>query len=387
MAVPLAYNVNSLAARKVTTLLAAGGIALVVAIFVAVLMLAHGFRKTLVSTGTDDNAVVLRSGATSELVSSIDREQAAVLKTQPEVAVDGSGRPVAAAEIIVIVNIPRRGGDEPSNVVVRGVTPDSMAMRPLRLVEGRMWTPGLSEAVAGRLISEKFRGCGIGEKVRMGGRDWNVVGIFEAGGTGFESELWADADQVMAAIRRQTYSSVTLRLKDPAQLPALEARIESDPRFNAQVKSERAFYAEQSQQISTFIYALGLFVTVVFSLAAILAAMLTMFSTISARTGEIGTLRALGFPRWSILLAFVVESVLLGLAGGLAGIIPGFALQFVSFSTTNWTSFSEVAWKLSLNAWIVASGILFAVAMGFLGGLLPAVRAARIPVADALREG
>jgi ABC-type antimicrobial peptide transport system permease subunit len=387
VAVPLAYNVNSLAARKVTTLLAAGGIALVVAIFVAVLMLAHGFRKTLVSTGTDDNAVVLRSGATSELVSSIDREQAAVLKTQPEVAVDGSGRPVAAAEIIVIVNIPRRGGDEPSNVVVRGVTPDSMAMRPLRLVEGRMWTPGLSEAVAGRLISEKFRGCGIGEKVRMGGRDWNVVGIFEAGGTGFESELWADADQVMAAIRRQTYSSVTLRLKDPAQLPALEARIESDPRFNAQVKSERAFYAEQSQQISTFIYALGLFVTVVFSLAAILAAMLTMFSTISARTGEIGTLRALGFPRWSILLAFVVESVLLGLAGGLAGIIPGFALQFVSFSTTNWTSFSEVAWKLSLNAWIVASGILFAVAMGFLGGLLPAVRAARIPVADALREG
>ena len=386
MGLPLAYSVNNLTARKVTTLLAAGGIALVVVVFASVLMLAHGFRKTMIGTGSPGNAIVLRKGATSELVSSIDRNQASILKTQPEVALNPDGTPIAASEVIVIISAPKRRSGGESNVVVRGVVPESMKMRPVTITDGRMWQPGLSELVAGRMIAEKFKGCGIGETVRLGGRDWTVVGIFDAGETGFESELWGDADQVMAAVRRPTYSSITLRLRDPADLPTLTDRIDKDPRFNAQVKGEREFYDEQSKSISLFIEFLGIFVTLVFSVAAILAAMLTMFATISSRTAEIGTLRALGYPRRSILLSFVVESTLVGVTGGVVGILPAFALQFVSFSTTNWSSFSEVAWRFSLNGWIVAASILFATLMGFIGGLLPALRAARIPVVDALRE-
>ncbi len=384
MAVPLAYSFNSLLARKVTTLLGAGGIALVVLIFMSVLMLGHGFEETLVSSGSPGNAIVLRSGATTELVSSVDREQAAVLKAQPEVRQHPDGAPVAANELIVIVNIPRRRDNEPSNVVVRGVGPESTGMRSLDLIEGRTWRPGLSEMIAGRLIAEKYQGCGLGEKVEMGGREWTVVGIFDAGGTGFESELWADVEQVMDAVRRRTYSSVTLQLREGASVEALRERLEADPRFNVQVKSERAYYEEQSEQIATFIYFLGLFVTVVFSLSAVLAAMLTMFATISHRTAEIGAMRALGFPRRSILSAFVVESTLLGIFGGLLGILPGLALQQISFSTTNWTSFTEVAWQLSLTPAILLASILFAGGMGLVGGLVPAIRASRIPITDAL---
>jgi ABC-type antimicrobial peptide transport system permease subunit len=384
MAVPLAYSFNNLLARKVTTLLGGGGIALVVLVFMSVLMLGHGFEETLVSSGSPGNAIVLRSGATSELVSSVSREQAAVIKTQPEVRQQADGAPIAANELILIVNIPRRRDNEPSNVVVRGVGPESTEMRPLNLIDGRMWRPGLSEMIAGRLIAEKYRGCGLGEKVEMGGREWTVVGIFEAGGTGFESELWADVEQVMDAVRRTTYSSVTVQLREGASLEALRERLEGDPRFNVQVKSEREYYEEQSEQIATFIYFLGLFVTVVFSLSAVLAAMLTMFATISHRTAEIGAMRALGFPRRSILSAFVVESTFLGILGGLLGILPGLLLQQVSFSTTNWTSFTEVAWQLSLTPGILVASILFAAGMGLVGGLLPAIRASRIPITDAL---
>lgn len=384
MAVPLGYSFNNLLARKVTTLLGAGGIALVVLIFMSVLMLGHGFEETLVSSGSPDNAIVLRSGATTELVSSVDREQAAVIKAQPEVRQHPGGAPVAANELIVIVNIPRRRDNEPSNVVVRGVGTESTGMRSLDLIEGRMWRPGLSEMIAGRLIAEKYQGCGLGEKVEMGGREWTVVGIFDAEGTGFESELWADVEQVMDAVRRSTFSSVTVQLREGASLEALRERLEGDPRFNVQVKSEREYYEEQSEQIAMFIYYLGLFVTVVFSLSAVLAAMLTMFATISHRTAEIGAMRALGFPRRSILTAFVVESTLLGILGGLLGILPGLALQQLSFSTTNWTSFTEVAWQLSLTPEILLASILFAAGMGLVGGLVPAIRASRIPITDAL---
>ncbi len=386
MALPLAYTLKNLVARKATTAFAAGGIALVVLVFVAVLMLGEGFRTTVVSTGSPGNAIVLRSGATSELVSNITREQSAIIKTQPEVAAAEDGSPLAAAEMIFIINIPRLGTDDPSNVVVRGVEPESMKMRPVKILEGRMWQPGVSEVIAGRLISEKFQNCRVGDKVRMGGRDWDVVGIFEAGGTAFESELWGDAAQTMDAIRRPSYSSVTVSLRDAAEIEGLRSRLESDPRFNVQVKSERVFYTEQSRNLTLFIYILGIFVTVVFSLAAILAAMLTMFATIGARTAEIGTLRALGFPRLSILVSFVVESVLLGLLGGVAGVLPGFALREISFSTTNFTSFSEVAWQLSFTPAIAGLALAFAALMGFLGGLVPAIRAASIPITDALRE-
>lgn len=386
MGIPLAYNMRNLVARKGTTSFAAGGIALVVLVFVSVMMLAEGFKRTLIRTGSPENAIVLRNGATSELVSSIPREQAPIIKTLPQVATGSGGRPVAAAEMIFIINIPRRGTDEPSNVVVRGVEPTSMEMRPVRIVEGRMWRPGLSEVIAGRLISQKFQGCQVGEQVVMGGRAWDVVGIFEASGTGFESEIWGDSEQTMAAIRRSSYSSVTARLADPDALDSLRAALQEDPRFNVQVKSERQFYTEQSQNLTLFIYILGLFVTVVFSLAAILAAMLTMFATLGARTAEIGTLRALGFSRTSILAAFVIESVMLGLVGGVAGVLPGFLLREIAFSTTNFSSFSEVAWELTFTPAIAISGLAFAALMGFLGGLIPAIRASMLPITDALRE-
>ena len=386
MAVPLSYVVRNLAARKVTTGLTAGGLALVVYVFAAVLMLDEGLRKTLVDTGAFDNVLVVRRAAETEVQSGVDRAQAAVVESQPEVALDAGGARLLSKETVVLISLNKRGSTKPSNVVIRGVGPQAHTLRPqVKIVEGRMFRPGSSEIVAGRSIAGRFEGAGIGERLRFGMRDWTVVGLFDAGGSGFDSEIWGDVDQLMQAFRRNAYSSVMLRLTDANAFDALKARLEGDPRLTVEAKRESVYYAEQSEQLSTFIRYLGITLSVIFSTGAIIGAMITMYASVATRTAEIGTLRALGFRRRSILWAFVLESLLMGALGGLAGLAFATLMQGASFSTTNFQTFSELTFSFELTWTIAILSMGFALVMGLVGGVLPAMRAARLKIVDALR--
>jgi ABC-type lipoprotein release transport system permease subunit len=386
MNIPLSYSVRNLATRRLTTLLTAGGMALVVFVYASVLMLDEGLRKTLVATGDPENVMVTRKGAESEVVSGVDRQQANTVETRPEIAAGPGGAPLVSKEMVVLVNLLRRGSETPSNVVVRGVGAMGLALRPqVRLVEGRMFSQGASEIVAGRKIAERFTGVGLGESLRFGGREWRVVGLFEVGGTGFDSEVWGDVDQLMQAFRRPVYSSLIARLRDPSGLDAMKAAVESDPRLTVQAKREDVFYAEQSQALSDFISYLGVTLSVIFSVGAMIGAMITMYAAVANRTAEIGTLRALGFRRRSILGAFLAEALLLGGLGGLLGVAAASLMGFLTFSTTNFQSFAELSFNFALTPAIGAKAMAFALAMGFLGGVLPALRASRLNIVDALR--
>jgi len=386
MPVPLSYVARNLAARKLTTALTAGGLALVVYVFATVLMLDEGLRKTLVDTGSWDNVLVIRRASETEVQSGVDREQAAVIESQPEIAIAGGGLRMISKETVVLISLNKRGSDKPSNVVIRGVGPQAALLRPqVRIVEGRMFRAGSSEIVAGRSIAGRFAGAGIGERLRFGLRDWTVVGLFDAGGSGFDSEIWGDCDQLMQAFRRNAYSSVIFRLVDADAFDAVKARLESDPRLTVGAKRETVYYAEQSEQLSAFIRYLGITLSVIFSSGAIIGAMITMYASVATRTAEIGTLRALGFRRRSILWAFLLESLLMGAIGGAAGIGLASLMQWVSFSTTNFQTFSELAFSFTLTGKIVAQSMVFALIMGLLGGFLPASRAARLKIVDALR--
>jgi len=360
--------------------------ALVVFVFAAILMLAEGLRKTLVETGSYDNVVVVRKGSTSEVMSIVPRGNASIVETQPEIAMGGSGQPLLAKEMVVLIALPKRGTDKLSNVVIRGIGASSAELRPqVRLVEGRMPELGLSEIMAGRSIAERFKGGGIGETLRFGMRDWRVVGIFDAGNTGFSSEIWGDADQLMQAFRRTVYSSVIFKLRDPSEFESVKKRIEDDPRLTLEAKRENRYYAEQSERMAQFLRILGTALTIIFSLGAIIGAMITMYSAVATRTGEIGTMRALGFNRISILGSFIVEALLLGLIGGGVGLFLASFLQFLTISTMNFQTFSELAFSFTLTFGIVWKGLGFSLVMGFIGGVLPAVRAARMNIVEALR--
>jgi putative ABC transport system permease protein len=386
MSIPLSYVARNLAARKVTTLLTAGGLALVVYVFATVLMLDAGLRQTLVGTGLWDNVSVIRRGSDTEVQSAVDRVQADVIESQPEVALGPQGERLISKETVVLISLNKRGSQKPSNVIIRGVGAMGLTVRPqVRLVEGRMFQPGSSEIIAGRSIGQRFNGAGIGERLRFGMRDWTVVGYFDAGKSGFDSEIWGDVDQLMQAFRRTVYSSVVFHLIDPNAFDAVKVRLETDPRLTVDAKRESVYYAEQSEQLSMFIRYLGITLSVIFSTGAIIGAMITMYASVASRTAEIGTLRALGFRRGSILWAFLLESLLLGAVGGVAGIAAASLMQWVSFSTTNFQTFSELAFSFTLTPGIAVSSLAFALVMGLLGGFLPAARAARLNIVDALR--
>jgi len=384
--VPISYSFRNLWTRRLTTVLTASGMALVVFVFSAILMLAEGLRKTLVETGSYDNVVVVRKGSTSEVMSGVTRLQASIVETQPEVAMGADGQLLLAKEMVVLIALPKRGTNALSNVVIRGIGASSLALRPqVRLLEGRMPTPGLSEIIAGRSIAERFKGGGIGEILRFGMRDWRVVGIFDAGNTGFNSEIWGDADQLMQAFRRTVYSSVIFKLRDSSEFERVKKRIESDPRLTVDVKRENRYYAEQSERMAQFLRILGTALTVIFSLGAIIGAMITMYSAVATRTGEIGTMRALGFKKISILGAFIIEALFLGLIGGCLGLFLASFLQLLTISTMNFQTFSELAFSFTLTPGIVWKGLGFSLVMGFVGGVLPAIRASRMIIVDALR--
>lgn len=386
MAVPINYIARNLLTRRLTTALTAGGMALVVYVFATVLMLAAGLEQTLVATGQDDNVVVIRRSSQTEVQSGIPRLQAGIVESLPQVAVGENGQPLVSKEPVVLINLPKRATGKPANVVIRGVTSVGLTLRPqVKLVEGRMFQPGTAEVVAGRSIADGFQGAGLGETLRFASRDWTVVGVFDAGHTGFDSEIWGDAEQMLQAFRRTGFSSMLFRLNDPDQFDDVKAEIESDPRLTLEAKREKRFYAEQSEALSKFISYLGTAISIIFSIGAVLGAAITMYASVASRTGEIGTLRALGFSRGAILAAFLGEALLLGLLGGVVGLIGASAMQALSISTTNFQTFAEIAFSFTLTPRIVVVSLIFAVAMGFVGGFLPAARAARMKIVDALR--
>ncbi len=384
--IPWSYSWKNLWARKPTTLLTAAGMALVVYVFATVLMLSEGLKHTLAATGGEANAIAIRRGSETEVQSSIGRAEAAVIESLPEIGYGAAGLKQVSKEALVLMVLPKRESGKPSNVTIRGLSESGLALRPqVKLAQGRMFRPGTAEIVTGRRIAGGFQGAGLGETLRFALRDWTVVGVFDAGNTAFGSEIWGDVDTLMQAFRRNTYSSIVFTLRDPAEFERVRQRIALDPRLTLEAKPEIAFYAEQSEQMAKFLNILGLSLSIVFSLGAIIGAVITMYGAVASRTREIGTLRALGFRRGGILAAFLLESLLLGLIGGCAGLAMASGMQWLTISTMNWQTFAELAFSFDLTPAIALESLAFAVAMGLLGGLLPAIRAARMDLIDALR--
>lgn len=386
MALPLAYNIRNLWTRRLTTVLTASGMALVVFVFAAILMLAQGLQKTLVQTGTYDNVVITRKGSGAEVQSVVMRDQASIVEADPEIAIASGGKSLIAKELLVLITLPKRGTDKRSNVTVRGIDTASMGLRPqVRLVEGRLPRPGSLEVIAGRAIARNFEGGGLGEKLRFGMYEWRIVGVMDAGNTGFNSEVWGDVDQLMQAFRRPVYSSLIFRLRDPSRFEEVKSRIEGNPRLTLDAERETAYYLKQSEATARFLRILGKTLTIIFSIGATIGAMITMYAAVANRTTEIGTLRALGFRRSSILVSFLFEALFLGLAGGLIGLFFASFMQLITISTLNFQTYSELSFSFALTPGIVIDGLLFSVIMGFAGGLLPAMRAARMNIVDSLR--
>lgn len=387
MQIPLKYILRSSVSRRLTTVITILGVALVVFVFSAVLMMANGVQKTLRSTGSDDNLIVVRKAALSEIMSIIDREAAGIMVNLPPVMRFPDGTPMSSKEVVVIINLNKLGSAGISNVTVRGVEEAAFQLRPqVRIVEGRTFRWGSREVIAGAGITHRFAGAQIGEKVKFGGDFWTVVGIFDSEGSGFDSELWGDLDQIADAFKRSSLSTVTLRLKNPDDFSEVASAFESDNRLQYFVpKREKRFFEEQSEMMAKFIRILGIFITVIFSTGATIGAMITMYGAVANRTVEIGTLRALGFFRRSILLAFLIESLVLSLGGGLLGLGIASLLQFFTISTLNFGSFSELAFSFAISPGIVAISLGFSLLMGLIGGFLPAIGAARLNIVQALR--
>ncbi len=380
------YSFRNLVARRLTTTLTGSGMALVVFVFASIVMLAEGLKKTLVDTGAFDNVVVLRRSAGSEVQSGIERNQANIVETQPEIAIGKNGKRLIAKEMVVLITLQKRQTESGANVVIRGISESSLEMRTqVKLIMGRLPRPGSSEIMTGRSIAERFKGAGIGQTLFFGMRAWSVVGVFDAGNTGFSSEIWGDVDQLMQAFRRPVYSSVIFKLVDPSDFETVKQRIEGDPRLPLEVKRETTYYREQSEMMAKFLRVLGFSLTLIFSIGAVIGAMITMYAAVANRTAEIGTLRALGFNRRTILTAFLLESLLLGLIGGCLGLFFASFLQFFTVSTTNFQTFSELAFNFSLTSEIVYKALGFSLVMGLVGGILPAVRASRLEIVEALR--
>src|SRR5438067_8635240 len=381
------YNLRSMIVRKSTAAMTAGGIAMVVAVFVMTLAIAQGFRATLVASGSPGNAIVLRKGATAETVSAVLRADLPIVDSLPQVARDAGGRPLTSPELVVIIALPRQSDNQPANVPARGVGPRAFEVRDtLTFVEGHRFTPGTREINVGRLAVGRFKGLTLGSDVKFGAQTWKVAGIFTADDAAFESEIWGDVDLMMPAFQRNGYQSLTVKLADPAMFDSFKAAIEGDARLYLQPQREQDYYTEQSRAMTTVIRAFGTFVTLILSIGAMFGAMNTMYAAVAYRTREIGTLRALGFSRSRIVGAFLAESVALALVGGIIGCVLALPVHGLSSGAMNMASFSELAFKFRITPGLLGGGLLFAAIMGGIGGLLPAIRAARIPVARALRE-
>ncbi|HET9951707.1 MAG TPA: ABC transporter permease [Candidatus Eisenbacteria bacterium] len=384
--IPFVYSVRNLMVRRTSTTLTALGIGAVAWVFIFTLALAGGFEAALRSTGSPKNAIVVRSGAQSELMSIVAREGASSITSQPEIARAADGSPFAASELVVIWNLERTSG-KPTNVIVRGVSPHSLALREnAHLAAGRMFRPGLNEIVVGKLVSERFKHCRLNDKIKLAGRDWTVVGILDAHGTAYDSEIWGDVELFMPVFDRPVFQNVTLRLDDPSHFEALKKRLEADPRYSLAVHREDEFYAAQSGMMAALLRTLGLFVTIIMALGAVFGALNTMYASVSARTKEIGTLLALGFSRGAVMLSVLSESVALCLIGGALGCLLALPVRSFTTGTMSFASFSELAFRFDVTPMMMLSGLLFAAFMGLVGGYFPARRAAHMPITEAVRQ-
>jgi putative ABC transport system permease protein len=387
--IPLSYNVRSLMVRKTTTLATAIGIGLVVFVFAAVSMLSAGIHKTLSSSGSPDNAIIIRKGADAELSSAIDSPNVGLILATKEVARRADGNSDGVGEVVVVATVDKVDGSGVSNAQVRGVPEDVYAFRPeVKIIDGRKAKPGADEAVIGKAVAGRFKNLGLGQAYELRkNRPVQIVGVFESGGSSFESELWADIDTVRTAYGRDgIVSSVRARLSDPSLFPAFERAIESNRQLGFEVQRETDYYDKQSEGSALFINILGTVVAIFFAIGAMIGAMITMYSAVSNRKREIGTLRALGFGKFEIMLSFMFESLTLALLGGVIGAACSLAMGMVSFSMMNFQSFSEIVFRFEPTVEAIVGALIFAGVMGFIGGLAPAVRAARMPLIKALKE-
>jgi putative ABC transport system permease protein len=386
MALPLSYNVRSLYVRRKLTILAVGGIALVIAVLIVLIAMANGFRAALSATGSLRNAIVTQRGSISELSSAITRDSAQVLSDDPRVVRDANGRALFSPELLVVVNMRRKDGAD-VNATVRGVSQMAFTVRTgITVTDGRNFQPGLSEVIVGRKIFDRLEGMAIGRSFKLQRRDWKIVGVFDADGSSFESEIWGDADVIGPAFNRAGYHSVTLRMRDPSTISAFNSELEHNPRMQVQAVQEHQYYEDQSGVVSGQLLGLAVFVAIVMGIGAVFGAMNTMYALVAARTREIGTLRALGFSKVSILMAFVLESTVLAIVGGALGCVIALPANGMT-SAAGSTNFAEVGFALRISGTSLVLGMGLAVLMGVAGGVLPAFRAARMPITSALRDG
>lgn len=386
MAIPLKYNLRNLIVRRVSTLMTVGTIALVVAVFVALFALANGLNNSLIATGSPENVIIIRQGSQTEMQSGVTKEAFQIIQTLPGIARDRDGKPMASGEIAVIVNLPRRGSNESSNITLRGLSETGFALRPrIKLVEGRMFRPDVGEAIVSRRIADRFSGTSLGETLQLGRRGLTVVGVFDAGGTSFDSEIWSNVTDVADAFDRGGYSSVLARAESVATRDQLVNRIDAEQRLKLEAKGEIKYYEEQTTA-SGPIRGLGIFVAIIMGIGACFGGMNTMYASVAYRTREIGTLRALGFSKAAVMTSFVIESMMLALIGGVFGCLLALPVNGIATGTMNFRTFSELAFSFRITPDLVLSALVFSLVLGFIGGLLPSRLAARMPITRALRE-
>jgi putative ABC transport system permease protein len=387
VAIPLVYNIRSALLRWTSSLVAIVGIAGTVAVFIAMLALARGFRATLTASGLPINAIVQQRGADNEMTSVVQLDAVRIVEDTPQVA-RRDREPLVSTEVVVIANLPLRekGGD--ANVQVRGVNARVLAVRDnVRITRGRFLRPGLYEIVVGRNAATAYRGLDLGATVRIGPGTWTIVGYFDAGGSAFDSEIWADADVLNGAYQRPAgiFQTVTARLRSPDDFPAFKALLEKDQRVHVQAVRERDYYETQSRTVTTLITVLGGLVAIVMGLGAVLGALNTMYSAVAERSREIAVLRALGFGSGSVVLSFLAESVWIAFIGGIIGCLLALPVNGITTGTINWQTFSHLAFAFRITPDLLGFGLVFAIVMGIVGGLPPAIRAARASVARTLR--
>ena len=388
MALPLVYNIESVRARWTSTIVAVLGIAGSVGVFVAMLALARGFQAALVAAGSEENAMIRRAGATSEMDSAITVEQLDVIEEAAEIsrAEDGA---LVSPEVVVVAALPLKKTGTDANVQVRGVTLRALDVHDkVKVVEGRFFKPGLLEMVVGKNAKGAYSGLAVGDSVKLGGTSWEVVGSFDAGGSAFDSEIWCDANLLNSTFQRPAgiHQSVTARLARTDALAALQRRFELDPRMRVRVERETEYYMKASQMMTTFISVLGSLVALVMALGAVFAALNTMYSAVAERSREIATIRALGFGAGAVIVSFVLEALVIAGVGGVIGSLAALPLNGLVTQTMNFQTFSHLSFAFRVTPEVIAAGLGFGLFMGLVGGLPPAVRAARLPVAEALRD-
>jgi putative ABC transport system permease protein len=385
--IPIVYNVRSVVQRPVSTALTALGVGLVVAVFIGMLALANGFSAALAKTGSDRNAVVLRKGADSELSSGLGRDVASIVAASPHVAIGPDNRPLVSPEVYVLIPLAKSfDTTQVANVVVRGVSDQVWSVRNnLKVTEGQRPTSGRAEVCVGNRLTKRFPHTGIGQSLHFAGRDWTVTCHFSAAGSAFESEIWGENEQFMPVFRGEVFQSITFRLKDPAAFDDAQRALQDDKRMTVDVHRESTFYAQQSQLLGRILSFLAVMITGIMAVGAVFGAINTMYAAIASRAPEIGVLLTLGFRPTSVLVSFLAESAIIAAIGGILGCLFALPLNGIVTSTTNWSSFSEIAFSFRVTPPLLLAGLIFAVVMGVLGGFFPALRAARLQVVQALR--